>query len=119
MEAMRQSWTDDRLDDLSHRMDKRFDQVEGEMKAGFERVDGEIKTLGKELRGEIAGSESRLHARLDRDYIRIREEIAKVHNDTHQMNAEMHAFQRTILQVGGGMIATLVVTLAGLLVTSI
>lgn len=126
MEAMRQSWTDDRLDDLSHRMDERFDHVEGEMKAGFKRVDGEIKglrgemkNLGSELGGEIAGSESRLHARLDRDYVRIREEIANVHNDTRQMNAEMHAFQRTILQVGGGMIATLAVTLAGLLVTNI
>jgi hypothetical protein len=38
MEAMRVSWTDERLDDLSHRMD-----------AGFDRVDADLR----ELRGEM------------------------------------------------------------------
>jgi hypothetical protein len=38
MEAMRVSWTDERLDDLSHRMD-----------AGFNRVDADLR----ELRGEM------------------------------------------------------------------
>jgi hypothetical protein len=56
MEAMRQSWTDDRLDDLSRRMDERFD-----------RVDSDVR----ELRNEFG------------------------------------ALQRTIIQVGGGMIAAI------------
>jgi hypothetical protein len=38
MEAMRVNWTDERLDDLSHRMD-----------AGFDRVDADLR----ELRGEM------------------------------------------------------------------
>jgi len=38
MEAMRVSWTDERLDDLSQRMD-----------AGFNRVDADLR----ELRGEM------------------------------------------------------------------
>ena len=40
MEAMRKSWTDERLDDLANRMD-----------AGFARVDADIR----ELRAEIGG----------------------------------------------------------------
>lgn len=38
MEAMRKSWTDERLDDLSHRMD-----------AGFNRVDADLRELRTEM----------------------------------------------------------------------
>jgi hypothetical protein len=45
MEAMRQSWTDDRMDDLSHRMDERFEKVDRR----FDRVEADIKALGVEM----------------------------------------------------------------------
>jgi hypothetical protein len=57
MEAMRNAWTDERLDDLSERMDR-----------GFDRVDADLRALG---------------GRFD-------------------------ALQRTMLQVGGGVIVALV-----------
>jgi hypothetical protein len=38
MEAMRVSWTDERLDDLSHRMDQ-----------GFDRVDADLRELRTEM----------------------------------------------------------------------
>lgn len=57
MEAMRQAWTDERLDDLSERMDQ-----------GFRRVDADLRAL----------------------------------------NARFDALQRTMLQVGGGVIVALV-----------
>jgi hypothetical protein len=41
----RTAWTDDRLDDLTRRMDAGFDRVD----ANFNRVDADIR----ELRGEI------------------------------------------------------------------
>jgi hypothetical protein len=55
-------WTDERLDDLSRRMD-----------AGFERIDADIRELRLELRTDIG------------------------------------SLQSTILRVGGGMIATMLV----------
>lgn len=75
MQTMRQSWTDERLDDFRAEtaqrfaavdrrfdaVDKRFDAVENKMQAGFERLD-----------------------------------------------AKMDALQRTLMQTGGGIIATLV-----------
>jgi hypothetical protein len=82
MEAVRQSWTDDRLDDFSRRMDERFDHFEREMASGFERVDADIR----ELRGDV------------------------------------NALQRTMIQVGGGLIAanlTLMAAVLGLMVTQL
>jgi hypothetical protein len=40
----RVAWTDERLDDLSRRMD-----------AGFARMDADIRELGAEVRSEIGG----------------------------------------------------------------
>ena len=57
MEAMRENWSDARLDDLSHRLDD-----------GFNRVDADLRAL----------------------------------------NARFDALQRTMLQVGGGIIIALV-----------
>ena len=68
---MRESWTDDRLDDLAKRMDAGFDRVDvdlrglrGEMKAGFERVDGKFRAL----RGEVRSEMGQLNARFDACY---------------------------------------------------
>ncbi len=57
MEAMREAWTDERLDDMSARMDR-----------GFERVDADLRAL----------------------------------------NGRFDALQRTMLQIGGGVIVALV-----------
>jgi hypothetical protein len=71
MEAMRQSWTDDRLDDLSKRMDECFDRMD---------------------------------------------------KDIRELRTSMNALQRTMIQVGGGLIAanlTLTAAVIGLMVTQL
>lgn len=50
MEAMREAWTDERLDDLSHRVDR-----------GFDRVDRDIR----DLRDEMDKRFTRLEAKFD------------------------------------------------------
>jgi hypothetical protein len=111
-------------------MDERFDRVEGELKASIGELRTEmqatagelrteIKAVGKELRGEIVGGETRLDARLTENYVRVREEIAKLHNDNQQIHAEMHALHRTIVQISAGAAATLVVTVVGLLIAKL
>lgn len=65
MEAMRESWTDERLDDMKQ-----------DMKAGFARVDRDIKDLRTE------------------------------------MNQRFDALNRTLLQIGGGVVAALIALVA-------
>lgn len=75
MERARATWTDERLDDLSGRVD-----------GGFARVDADIRDLRVEL-----------GARIDR------------------VDARIDALQHTMLQVGGGMVATMAVGFATLI----
>ena len=76
MERTRATWTDERLDDLSRRMDQ-----------GFDRIDAEIRGVRSELGGRIDSLHSDVNARFD-------------------------ALQRTLLQVGGGIIAAIVALIA-------
>ncbi|HYJ20846.1 MAG TPA: hypothetical protein VEW07_02340 [Solirubrobacterales bacterium] len=45
MEAMREAWTDERLDDLSRRMDRGFDRVDADLRALNGRFDALQQTL--------------------------------------------------------------------------
>jgi hypothetical protein len=54
MEAMRQSWTDERLDDFRAEtarnfgaVDKRFDRVERRMESGFQEMRAEFKAMNE------------------------------------------------------------------------
>lgn len=73
MEAMRESWTDARLDDFREEVNQRFD-----------RVEMELRTQRLELSS-------------------LRQEMSTRFDSLHD------SLQRLILQVGGGIIATLVV----------
>jgi chromosome segregation ATPase len=134
MEAMRQSWTDDRLDDLSQRMDERFDRVEGEIKSQAEELwvgihsqgkelRAEIKDQGMELRAEMVGVESRLcaqpsehHASIGEEFAKVRGELGRAHEDKQQILAGIQALQRTVIQVGWTGAFTLIAAIAGVLV---
>jgi hypothetical protein len=74
MEAMRQSWTDDRLDSLNEKVDRRFDEVDRHFDR-IERDDREFRLEMKELRVE--------------------------------MNERFDSMQRTMLQIGGVVVAAL------------
>ena len=73
MEAMRQSWTDERLDDFREEVGQRFDRVEAELRVQRLEKKTELTSIRKE------------------------------------MSAGFESLQRLILQVGGGIFATLAV----------
>lgn len=45
MYTMRQSWTDERLDDFREEVNRRFDKVEGELQRVNDRLDGMHRAL--------------------------------------------------------------------------
>ncbi len=54
MQAVREKWTDERLDDLS-------DRVSG----GFARIDGELRVMRGEMNSRFESMEERFDARFD------------------------------------------------------
>jgi len=126
MEAMRQSWTDDRLDDLSNRMDERFDRVEDEMDQRFERVEGEIKELraevkdqGKELRGEIAGVEARLRTQSNEHRAETWEQFDRVHADMRQISAAILGLHQTMTRIAWSAAFTVLAGVIGVLLANL
>ncbi len=89
MEAMRQSWTDERLDDFREETARRF----GEVNRRFDRIDADIR--------ELRGGMDAINARLD------------------QMNARIDALNQTILKLGGGAFVTFVIGFGGLIATQL
>jgi hypothetical protein len=101
MEAMRQSWSDDRLDDLNKRVDDGFARVDAQfarleerMQAGFDRADARLETTAAELRREMQMG-------------------------FHDVNARFDAMQQTMMRIGAGLIGVLIVSSAGLIATQI
>jgi archaellum component FlaC len=67
MEAMREAWTDERLDHFRARVDERFDRVDerfDEVDRRFEEVDrrfDRVESDIRELRSEVRGIRSEMH----------------------------------------------------------
>jgi hypothetical protein len=93
MEAMRQSWSDDRLDDLNRRVDDGFNRVD----AQFARVD-------------------RQFARVDRQFAELR---AEMNLRFDHGEARFDSLQQTMIRIGAGMIGTLIATCGGVIATQL
>jgi hypothetical protein len=90
MEAMRESWTDERLDDFRDETARRFEEAKTETARRFDRVEADIR----EIRAEMNSRFERVEGRLD-------------------------DVNRTMLRLGGGAIGTFVVGFAGLIATQL
>jgi hypothetical protein len=88
MERARATWTDERLDDLARRMEHGFDRIDRDLRGLSARVDAQ----GAELGARIDGLSAELSTRID-------------------------AMQRTMLQIGGGIIASVLLGVITLLAT--
>ncbi len=94
MEAMRQSWSDDRLDDLNQRVDE-----------GFARVDAQFARLDAKIDSKIDAAAADLRQEMQMGF--------------HQVNSRFDAMQQTMIRVGGGLIGVLVASGAGLIATQL
>lgn len=95
---MTKSWTDERLEERFDRIDQRFDEVDRR----FDDVDRRFEAADRRFEAV-----DRRFDRVDGDFREMRGE----------MNGRFDATQRLIIQIGAGMLVTLIVGFAGVIAT--
>jgi peptidoglycan hydrolase CwlO-like protein len=85
----RETWTDQRLDDLKEHMDERFGEVVGEQRALRADLNG-LRGEVSDVRGEVG---------------EVRSEVGEVREGLGEVKAELKGLNRT-LQVGFGLIGS-------------
>jgi hypothetical protein len=101
METM--SWTDERLDNFAAETGRRFDSMEVRVDERFDAVDRRFEEVDR----RFDGVDRRLDV-IDRRLDRFEDRMDDLGRTIH----------RTMLQLGGGMIATLAIGLIGVIVTN-
>ena len=104
---MRESWTDRRLDDFAAHTDQRFDAVDKR----FDAVDQRFDAVDKRF--------DAVDQRFDVLERRVESGFNRVDTDIRELRSEMAAFHRTFLQLGGGMVVTIAVGFAGLIIAQL
>jgi hypothetical protein len=99
MEAMREAWTDERLDDLTHRVDLGFGHCERE----FQAVRLEMRTEFQALRSELRAESQAVRGEMSAEFSAVRSEMLTMH--------------RTMLQVVLAGFAAMLVGFAGTIAT--
>jgi len=125
MEAMRESWTDGRMDDLSRRIDERFDRVDeqfdrvderfGRVDERFKQVDERFKQVDERFR-QVDGRFDRVEGDLRAHRTETRTEFAALRGE---MNTRFDTTQYLIIRVGAAMFATLVIGFLSLLLAQL
>lgn len=90
MESMRESWTDERLDDLNQRVG-----------AGFDRIDADIRGLRVETRTEFVALRGEMKAgfdRVDRRFEGIDQRFDRVDQRFDSINERFDALHRLLVQ---------------------
>jgi chromosome segregation ATPase len=110
MEAMREAWTDDRLDDLANRMDRGFDRVDadirelrtetksefallrGEICERFDKIEGQFGSRFDQLKAETDGRFDKVDERFDK----VDKRFDKVDEKFERIDLRLDSIQRTI-----------------------
>jgi hypothetical protein len=111
MEAMRQSWTDDRLDDLNQKVDQRFDEVDRrfeQVDQRFEQVDRRFEQVDRRFdemdkRFDLADRETQ------RRFDEVDRRLVGIAGDVRGMSGRLDSLHSSVtyLAIGltGGMLA--------------
>jgi hypothetical protein len=97
METVRESWTDERLDDLKEGVSDLGRRVDAGFAEGRTELRHEAALIRREMKDEFRTVDARFDA----------------------MQASFDALQRTIIQIGGGMAAAFCAALIGLVATQL
>jgi hypothetical protein len=126
----REEWTDQRLDDLNERIvgiERRMEAGFAEMRTEFKSLRADVRTEFKSVRGEVRSEFKSVRAELKAEFKSVREEMgagfkgaaAESVSIRRDMANQFAAQNRMILQLAGGMFATMVVGFLGTIATVI
>ncbi len=119
MHVMEQSGTDQRFREV----DKRFDRLEAAIAASTAELRREIKESNAELRKEIQDSSAQLRKEIHQATAELRREIkdsnAELRIEIQATHDRVDTLQRTLLQIGAGLIGTTILAFSGLIATQI
>jgi hypothetical protein len=123
MEAVREVWTDERMDDLNHRvdegfrrMDREFQAVRLEMRTEFAAIRGESKTEFGALRGEMKTEFAAVRGEMKAEFAAVRSEMK---TEFAAVRADMAGLNRSFMQIGAGAIVTIAIGFAGTIATQL
>jgi hypothetical protein len=111
----REAWTDERLDDLTQRVDEGFNRNECEFQAVRLEIRTEFAAVRSEIRDEIGGIRDEIGSLRSE----IRSEIGSVRSEVVAVRSDINALSRLIAQVSFGALAALFVGLASLIATQL
>jgi hypothetical protein len=111
MKAMRESWTDERLDDFREETARRFEEARTETARRFEEAGAETSRRFQEVYRRFDEVDRRLDG-VDADIRELRGAVAQIGVRIDEMN-------RTILRLGTGSLITFVLGFAGLIATQL
>jgi len=104
------SWTDERLDSFAAETGRRFDSLEVRVDERFDAVDRRFEEVDRRFE-EVDRRFDEVDRRLDV----IDRRLDRFEDRMDDLGRTIH---RTMLQLGGGMIATLAIGLIGVIVTN-
>ena len=109
---MRQSWSDDRLDDLNNRVDAGFARVDER----FAQVEARFNHLEARIDERFARLDAKIDSKIDGVAFELRREMKL---GFHEINSRFDAMQQTIIRVGGGLIGVMAAGGLGLIATQL
>jgi septation ring formation regulator EzrA len=103
MEAMRESWTDERLDYFRAETAQRFDAVDQR----FDVVDKRFDAVDRRFEA------------VDQRFDVVEQRLDRIEVGLRDLNGRFDALNRTLLQTGGGIIATLIAGIVSVVITQL
>ena len=111
MESVRESWTDERLDELSQGVTEGFREMKCDLRSEIGSVRQEIGALRGETRAEIRSVRDEIGS--------VRQEIGSVRDEIGALRGEFAPLQRAIVYGFVGLGAAMITAMAGLIATQL
>lgn len=132
MDTVREKWTDERMDDLNHRVDEGFRESREEMRALRTESREEMRAVRAEMNSRFDAVDSRFDAidsrfssvdsrfdTIDKHFGSVDSRFATMDSRFDAIDSHFDAMQRTMIQGFVGMTAAIVAALIGLIATQL